>query len=994
MKPLCFKRVAATVLLFLLTIIVSQAATRYVDLNSGNPIPPYTNWATAALSIQDAVDAAMTGDEILVTNGVYATGGRAVFGTMTNRVVVDKPVTVRSINGPEFTIIQGRREDAIRCVYLTNGAVLSGFTLTLGGTRGLGDYVLELCGGGVWCESTSAIVSNCVVAGNSASGGGGGVYSGTLNNCTLTGNMADVGGGALRGTLNNCTLTGNSATQGGGASYSTLTNCTLTGNMAYQYGGGTSSGSLNNCTITGNTAGDSAGGSFGGMLKNCTLTGNSATNYGGGANGSRLDNCTLTGNSAYRGGGASVGTLNKCTLTGNSAGWSGGGADQSTLNNCTLTGNSADWGGGGAYEGTLNNCTLTGNSANYGGGANGSTLNNCILYFNTTTRLGANYLNGTLNYCCTTPLPNSGVGNLSLQPQLASLSHLSATSPCRGAGSAAYSTGTDIDGEPWANPPSIGCDEYQAGAVTGALSAAISAASTNAAVGWPVAFTALIGGRTSASGWDFGDGSGATNQPYTRHAWSVPGDYPVVLGAYNESYPAGVSATVIVHVVAVPVHYVAAMGANPVPPYTNWGTAAQDIQAAVDASVPGALILVSNGVYATGGRAVYGTMTNRVTVDKSLLVRSVNGPQFTIIQGSQVPDTINGDGAIRCVYLTHGAVLSGFTLTNGATRLAGDFDREVCGGGLWCESASAIVSNCVVAGNSACNSGGGAYSGTLNDCTLTGNMANYGGGANYGLLNNCTLTGNSASGGGGAYGSTLNNCTLTSNSANAGGGANRSTLNNCILYFNTAAWVGANYTDESTLNYSCTTPLPAGGVGNFTLDPLFADQLAGNLRLQSNSPCINAGNNAYATNATDLDSNPRIAGGTVDVGAYEFPSPSSVLSYAWLPQYGLSTDGSADFTDPDGDGLNNWQEWRCGTDPTNALSALRLLTPQTIGSNVLLRWESVPGLSYFLERSTDFSATPRFLPLATNVSGQAGLTSFTDTNGASAKHHFYRIGVQ
>ena len=38
------------------------AATRYVDLNSTNPTPPYTNWAAAARNIQDAVDAAVAGE--------------------------------------------------------------------------------------------------------------------------------------------------------------------------------------------------------------------------------------------------------------------------------------------------------------------------------------------------------------------------------------------------------------------------------------------------------------------------------------------------------------------------------------------------------------------------------------------------------------------------------------------------------------------------------------------------------------------------------------------------------------------------------------------------------------------------------------------------------------------------------------------------------------------------------------------------------------------
>jgi hypothetical protein len=209
----------------------------------------------------------------------------------------------------------------------------------------------------------------------------------------------------------------------------------------------------------------------------------------------------------------------------------------------------------------------------------------------------------------------------------------------------------------------------------------------------------------------------------------------------------------------------------------------------VDAAAPGDEIVVTNGIYATGGRAV-GTnlLANRVAVDKPIALQSVNGPQFTIIQGYQAPGTTNGDGAIRCVYLTDGASLSGFTLTNGATRTASNDEREQYGGGVFCASTNATLTNCVIIGNSA-GGGGGAFQGTLNNCTLTSNSATgWGGGAAYGWLNNCTLTANSAGyAGGGAGGGTLYNCTLTRNSAGNGGGSVLATLYNCTLTGNSAS---------------------------------------------------------------------------------------------------------------------------------------------------------------------------------------------------------------
>lgn len=121
-------------------------------------------------------------------------------------------------------------------------------------------------------------------------------------------------------------------------------------------------------------------------------------------------------------------------------------------------------------------------------------LNNCIVYYNTALT-EPNYaigLGSTLNYCCTTPLPTNGTGNLTAEPQLASASHLSIGSPCRGAGSPRYAAGLDLDGEPWAAPPSIGCDEPWPGEVSGPLRVGLRATYTNVAVGFTVAFTGDI----------------------------------------------------------------------------------------------------------------------------------------------------------------------------------------------------------------------------------------------------------------------------------------------------------------------------------------------------------------------------------------------------------------------------------------------------------------------------------------------------------------------
>ncbi len=415
------------VVLCMLFLFHASAAVLHVDSNSTNSVPPYASWSTAAANIQDAIDVSTNGDLVLVTNGNYQTGGRVVYGSLMNRVAITKAVTVQSVNGPSATVIRGYLfigDTAVRCVYMTNNATLSGFTLTWGATRSAGDVNQEESGGGIWCEDTSATISNCVIVGNSAYISGGGVISGTLNNCTINGNAASkIGGESMSGT-------------GGGALYSALNRCSISGNSAFA-GGGVAYGTLNYCTVSGNaaTAPFNSGNYF--------LTG------GGGVLNGVANNCKITRNSAYVGGG-----------------FYGLGSPGGVLNNCLVANNFVNlaYGGiGGTFDGTLNNCTIVGNAGGQVAGSLGGTLNNCIVYYNGST----NFDSVTMNNCCTAPMPASGTGNFTNAPMFvnpANEFHLLPVSPCIDAGNGAYVTVTnDLDGNARivGSTVDIGAYEYQ-----------------------------------------------------------------------------------------------------------------------------------------------------------------------------------------------------------------------------------------------------------------------------------------------------------------------------------------------------------------------------------------------------------------------------------------------------------------------------------------------------------------------------------------------------
>ena len=938
---------------------------------------------------------------VVSANKAFDFGGGANLGTLRNCTVIGN--TADSGGG----VCDG---SILNCLIISNSAnygggsiygtledcMITGNSVSNSG-GGVSEGVIEDCtitsnsalhGGGLY----NTYASNCIICANSVhdlSGFGGGANFGVLRNCLIIDNHANNGGGTVDGLIQDCQIVSNTAVWGGGSAYSTLSNCALTGNLARDGGGGAAYGTLNNCTLSDNSA-PSGGGAFGNTLSNCTLTdnsaysgggvydgtlnyctlsGNSATN-GGGAYRSTLDNCTLSGNTVNTyGGGSCYGTLSNCTLLGNSAGFGGGGSYSAALNNCMLSGNSAYYGGG-CHHSTLNNCTLSGNSAsNQGGGSSWGTLNNCIVYYNTAVGPDYNWIGSTMSYSCTTPDPG-GVGNITSGPAFidyaASNLRLLSNSPCINAG---------------------------------------------------------------------------TNQDWMIDAADLDGSRRIVgkivdMGAYEFQ---GTS-----------VYYVVQSNAGATPPYTSWETAATSIQDAVDMADDGDIVLVSNGVYAAGGRlAPGGMLTNRLVVTNAVDIRSVNGPSSTVIEGAADSFTGgNGTNAIRCTYLANKATLIGFTLTHGATRTTGDYGADNSGGAVWCDSTNVVVSNCVINGNSA-HYGGGVYKGTLKSCVLLSNSAvigggtcdsdaiacimqgntasnwaggmyiehdgmvegctikenhagNFGGGVLVGgdpsrKIWNCQVIGNSAGDGGGGVGfleahncvvvsntairgggagwSTLFNCALSGNTAERGGGTFYSTVENCTVAGNHAVYYGGgsifgdirnsilvgntasngvdNYYDVQ-LTYCCTVPDP-GGTGNFTGDPVFINYTGGNLRLLSNSPCVNAGTNQiWMTGAVDLDGNPRIfGGGRVDIGAYEYQGSISIIPTNWLAEYGLPIDGSADNEDEDEDTMSNWREWRCGTIPLNPDSFFAMERSSTAFGFPIVTWRTVYGRGYWVQRNTD-----------------------------------------
>jgi Protein of unknown function (DUF1565) len=208
---------------------------------------------------------------------------------------------------------------------------------------------------------------------------------------------------------------------------------------------------------------------------------------------------------------------------------------------------------------------------------------------------------------------------------------------------------------------------------------------------------------------------------------------------------------------------------------------------------------------------------------------------------------------------------------------------------------SPTFNRCTILANSFGGMSATGGSATLNNCTFSSNelAGIYNSGCAF-ALNNCLFYNHGPSAFYNASGnSTFTHCTFHNNGYalnNNGGGIMN--VGNSVLWSN---GTGIHYTgfDRPSVTYS---DVEGGyvGAGNINVDPLFVNSASGNFRLQSSSPCINAGS-ASVPNlpGTDADGAPRIQSGLPDMGPYE----SAVGS--WFVDGTLGNDANAgSFTAP------------------------------------------------------------------------------------------------
>ncbi len=197
------------------------------DPTCGGHSPCYAN-------VQDAVDAAAAGDEVLVAGGTYTDTDTASVGYV---VALSKSITLRGGYDASFaeppdpatnpTRLDGQRQGRVISITGDISPTIEGFIITGGDATGLGGSWSggSDAGGGICCNGAHPVIVGNVITNNVASNStdtiGGGLYLGYCQRAVLSGNTIvsntastdgsgyGAGGGAVLEFSNGAVISGN-----------------------------------------------------------------------------------------------------------------------------------------------------------------------------------------------------------------------------------------------------------------------------------------------------------------------------------------------------------------------------------------------------------------------------------------------------------------------------------------------------------------------------------------------------------------------------------------------------------------------------------------------------------------------------------------------------------------------------------------------------------------------------------------------------------------
>jgi predicted outer membrane repeat protein len=303
----------------------------------------------------------------------------------------------------------------------------------------------------------------------------------------------------------------------------------------------------------------------------------------------------------------------------------------------------------------------------------------------------------------------------------------------------------------------------------------------------------------------------------------------------------------------------------------------------LDANLPE---LVLDGFTLTGGTGLTGGAIRATGVGTLTLLNCLLADNHTTGPGGAVDVGVQG---VRVVF-------SNCTFRDNTATYGGAVNIE--------NSVVLLAEDCLFVGNQAQHDGGALWTlnvaGNFRRCAFYGNHADARGGAMYYSgtisLSNCTFSGNSAQSEGGAMyasgaWSTIMHCTFSRNRASISGGGWFAGHKDLLLdLYGGIFWGNEDQAGRGASAQICRARLEAvhSCIQNWPtiptvisedpqfVDPNGPDGLAGtaddDLSLRPGSPCIDTGFLTTASWPFDLDCSrrPRLAGKTIDLGAYEF----------------------------------------------------------------------------------------------------------------------------